>query len=97
MKQYAEIARRGADIWEKDDKKACNALIERIKKLIASINGPRTLHDLGVSKDDLEKNLDQIILVTDEDACTTTNRPIPETEDYEKIYRYLLEGKDIDF
>ncbi|MHA1143866.1 MAG: iron-containing alcohol dehydrogenase [Candidatus Helarchaeota archaeon] len=96
-KQYAELARRAADIWEKDDKKACTLLIKRIKDLIANIDGPRTLQDLGITKEDIESNLDKIIQITDEDACTTTNRPIPESEDYVKIYKYMLEGKDVDF
>lgn len=97
MKQYAEIARRAVDIWEADDKKACTILIQRVKTLISNIKGPRTLQDLGISKEQFEEHRKQIIQIADEDACTTTNRPIPSTEDVEKIFGYILEGKDIDF
>ncbi|MHA1783803.1 MAG: iron-containing alcohol dehydrogenase [Candidatus Helarchaeota archaeon] len=97
MKNYAELARRALDIWIEDDKEACKKLIENVKKLIENIKGPRTLQDLGITKEDIDKNMETLLRYTDEDATTTMNKPIPDIDDYKKMYEYMLIGKNIDF
>ncbi len=97
IKNYAEIARRACDIWVEDDKEACKQLIEAIKKLYEIIKAPNTFSDLGISKEDIINNIEMLMRITDEDATTTMNNPIPDIDDYKKMYEYIIEGKDVDF
>ena len=97
LKFYAQLARRACDVWIEDDKEACNQLIKNVKKLIKDTGGPLTLPELGITKVDIEKNINTLLTYTDEDATTTMNRPMPDIDHYKKMYEYMLTGKDIDF
>lgn len=96
-KQLAEIAQRSLDIWEKDTDKAYRALINRIKELYKKIKAPRTFKDLGIDEEDFKENFDKFVRFSDGDPCTTTNRPVPDTEAFAQIIQYIWDGKDVDF
>ncbi|MFX0133886.1 MAG: iron-containing alcohol dehydrogenase [Candidatus Hodarchaeota archaeon] len=96
-KWLAEIAQRSLDIWEPDDDKAYKELLNAMKDFYQRIGAPMTLKDLGISEQDFKANFDKFVKFADEDPCSTTNKPIPETEELAKIIQYIWDGKDIDF
>lgn len=96
-KMLAEIARRSLDIWDSDDEKAYQSLIDAIKDLYKRIGAPRTFKDLGIEEKEFKEKYEKLVKFSDADVCTPMNRPIPETEDFAKIIQYIWDGKDIDF
>ena len=55
------------------------------------------LKDLGISREDLEKNLDSLVSCCFEDA-TVVMSPRSITDEYfRNLFDYAFEGKDVDF
>lgn len=72
-------------------------LVKKVKGLFTELDIPVKLKDLGISKGDLNKKMEQLILYTVEDIDSYFS-PRPMTaEQCEKIFRYAYDGKDIDF
>ena len=55
------------------------------------------LKDLGIIKEDFEKNLGKLVGLCFQDICGTMAPRTPSKEEYIKLYTYAYEGKDIDF
>lgn len=83
--------------WIDEDKVAANKVIERVKELQKYVNLPRTIQGLGISKEDLDKNIDKIVDLCLQSGCTTMSPRVPGIEDFKKLLQYSFEGKDIDF
>ncbi len=95
---YAKIAKQlGWAKWDNDKKTAALKAVDKIKELQKEVDFPTKLQDLGVSRTDLEHNIEMLIACCFQDATSVmTPRSITE-EYYRKIYYYAFEGKDIDF
>ena len=83
--------------WADDDKKSANLVVEKVKALQKEIGFPTKLADVGVSKEDLEKNMDMLISLCFQSACTTMSPRSPNKATYTKLFTSAYEGKDIDF
>ncbi len=98
VKIIAKLAKQlGWAKWDEDDKKAAKAAMDKIKELQEKVEMPLGLKDLGVSREDFDKNLDKMVSLSFQDSSNVMASRSPLTEDYEKIYTYAYEGKDIDF
>jgi len=95
---YAKIAKQlGWAKWDDDAKKAAFDAIDKIKELQKVVGFPSKLQDLGVSKKELEENMDILVACCFQDATSVmTPRSITD-EYYRKLFYYAYEGKDIDF
>jgi alcohol dehydrogenase class IV len=95
---YAKISKQmGWAKWNDDTQKAAFKAVNKIKELQKIVKFPTKLRDLGVSKKQLDDNLELLIACCFQDATSVmTPRSITD-EFYRKIYYYAYEGKDIDF
>ena len=83
--------------WKDDNKKAANIVVDKIKGLMKEVDLPMSIKDFGITKEDFEKKVDQIVTQAIQDPCTSMSPRNPSLEELEKIVRYAYEGKDIDF
>lgn len=83
--------------WEDEDLKAANQLIKKIEDLQKLVDLPLSLKEVGVSKEDFEKNLDNLVNLVYEDSSGVMAPRSASGEDFKNIYRYAFEGKNIDF
>ncbi len=72
-------------------------LIKSIKSLFKSLDVPLTLQELGISKDDLSKNMSKLVIDSIEDPDTFGSPRWITEEQCEKLFWYAFEGKDVDF
>jgi acetaldehyde dehydrogenase/alcohol dehydrogenase len=83
--------------WDDDDKQAANNIVKKVQELQKRVNLPQALKDLGVSKEDLDNNMDTLIKLCLQSACTSMCPRSTSAEDFKRIFEYSFEGKDIDF
>jgi len=94
--KYLEIC-KALDIEAGTKEEDLAKLVERVRLLLRDVDVPTNLKDLGISKENLEKNLQRLVVYAYEDPSNFQNpRPITMGE-YEKLFRYAYEGKDVDF
>ena len=53
--------------------------------------------DLGISRDDMEKNLDTLVGLCYQSPICTAGPRSPSMEDWKNLFRYPFDGKDVDF
>ncbi|MFX1498881.1 MAG: iron-containing alcohol dehydrogenase [Promethearchaeota archaeon] len=98
VKIYSKMAKQlGWAKWDDDDITAAHLVIEKLKALIREIGFPEKIQDLGISRDDLDKNLDTLVNLCFQDASGSMCPRLPSKAEFENIYKYAFEGKDIDF
>jgi alcohol dehydrogenase class IV len=83
--------------WEEDNKKATYVLIDKVKQLQKEVNLRPKLQDLGISRDDMEKNLDTLVSLCYQSPICTAGPRSPSMEDWKNLFRYPYDGKDLDF
>jgi acetaldehyde dehydrogenase/alcohol dehydrogenase len=83
--------------WNEDIKKAANIAIDKIKELQKQLDFPTKIKDLKISKNDLENNLNTLVDLCYQSPLSTACPRSTQTGDFEKIFQYAFEGKDIDF
>ena len=83
--------------WDEDNKKAAYNIVKKIKELQREVDFISNLKDLGISKEDFEKNLGKLIGLCFQDICGTMAPRTPSKEEYIRLYNYAYEGKDVDF
>jgi alcohol dehydrogenase class IV len=88
---------KALDVLDGSKEESLSRLIAKLRALFKELDVPLRMKDMGISKEDLNKNMDRLVLYTMEDIDTYAS-PRPMTaEQCEKIFRYAYEGKDIDF
>ena len=98
VKRVAKFVKQlGWAKWDDDDKQAANVLVTKIKELAKEINLPLKVKDLGISKEEYEKNVDMLIRLCFESAISAMSPRSTGGEDFSKMFLYAYEGKDIDF
>jgi len=83
--------------WADDDKEAAKLVINEVKELQKKVDLPMKLEDVGISKEDFDKQVDTIVDLCLQSGCTTMSPRVPGVDDFKKILQYAYEGKDIDF
>ena len=98
VKIYGKLAKQlGWAKWDEDDKKAAYRVVDKIKELQKEIDFPTSLKETGVSKKDFEDNFKTLIMLCFQEATSVLVPRIPNKADFEKLFIYTYEGKDIDF
>ncbi|MHA2472173.1 MAG: iron-containing alcohol dehydrogenase [Promethearchaeota archaeon] len=95
---YSDLAKKlGWAKWSDEDKQAAFTVLEQIKKLQKEVDFVYKLKDLGISREDFDKNVDKMIGLCFQDPSSVMAPRTPSKDEFEKIYKYAYEGKDIDF
>jgi alcohol dehydrogenase class IV len=97
-KIYAKMAKQlGWSDWSDSIDDAAKSIVKKIEELQDQLDFPKIFADTGVSKDDMEKNLDKMVELSFQDPTITMAPRSINAEQIKNIYRYAFEGKDIDF
>jgi len=96
MERYADIARE-IGIEAKTDEEAVEKLVEAIRRLDREVGEPASIKELGISREDFEKRLDDLVTRAANSTCTFMNPRVPDVEDTRKLIIYAYEGKKVDF
>jgi len=96
LDRYVDIARaigiRG------EPKEAVQRLVEKIRDLIAEINEPLSIKEMGIiDAKGFKSKLERLVDHASEDASAVSNPRMPNKEELEKLYNYAWEGKKVDF
>ncbi|MHA1291807.1 MAG: iron-containing alcohol dehydrogenase [Promethearchaeota archaeon] len=83
--------------WSENNKDAANIVIKKIKELQKEVNFPTKLADTGVSKEDMEKNMDVLVSLCFQSSSSVMSPRSASGDQFRKIMEYAYEGKDIDF
>ena len=95
---YGELSRLiGTASLDDDDNTATIKLRDAVWKLMDEIEIPRSLKAYGLTKEKFKKNFNQLVQFTQESAVNIFNCREPTNEEIEQIWRYMFEGKSIDF
>lgn len=95
---YGKMAKQlGWAKWDDPAEAAANRVIEKLKELEDKVEIPHSFEKLGLPKDKYEENLDKMITLCFMDASGTMAPRSPNKADFEKLYRYAYEGKDVDW
>jgi alcohol dehydrogenase class IV len=94
--RYLELC-QALKVMGKSKKESLSRLVKKVRNLFTELDIPLNLKDLGISKGDFKKNMENLVLYAVEDISTYYS-PRPMTaEQCEKIFLYAYDGKDIDF
>lgn len=94
--KYLDIC-KALDIKDGTKEKSLASLVGKLKALFQELDLPLDLKGLGITKKQLEDNIDKLALDALEDPDTfSCPRPIT-VEQCKQFFRYAYEGKDIDF
>jgi len=95
---YSDIAKKlGWAKWEDEPKNAAYCVVEKIKHLQDQVEFISNLKDLGINREEFNKNLDQMIGLCYQDPSSVMAPRTPNMEEFAKLYNYAYEGKDVDF
>jgi len=93
---YAEIA-EAVGITDGSDEEKARKLIKVIRNLMKEIEEPLSIRDMGISREEFEAKLDELVEKANESTGTIVNPRVPSGEDYRKLFLYAYEGKSVDF
>jgi len=96
MERYADIA-RAIGIEAKKDEEAVKKLVEAVRKLDREVGEPASIKELGITRKDFEKRLDDLVTRAANSSCTFMNPRVPDVDDTRKLFIYVYEGKKVDF
>lgn len=83
--------------WDEEDKKAAYKVVEKVKELQKVVNFTTNLKNLGIEREDLEKNLSILISLCYQDPSGVMAPRSPSKEDFSRLFTYAYNGKDVDF
>lgn len=96
LKRYAEIA-RSINLEGNTDEELMNALCAKVDALNVTFGIPKTLKEFGVKEDEFNEKIASIAENAVADACTGSNPRTIDPANMEKLFRYIYEGKEVDF
>jgi alcohol dehydrogenase class IV len=83
--------------WDEETKKAAEIIIDKVNLLQKEVDFPHKLQDLGISKSDLEENIDTLLSLCYQSPVCTAGPRTPTAEEWQNLFRYAYEGKNINF
>jgi alcohol dehydrogenase class IV len=96
IERYADIG-RAIGIEAKTDEEAVEKLVEAVKRLNHEMKEPASIKELGISREDFEKRLEDLVTRAANSSCTFMNPRVPDVEDTRKLFLYAFQGKKVDF
>jgi acetaldehyde dehydrogenase/alcohol dehydrogenase len=98
IKIYSKLSKQlGWAKWSDPDEAASGVVIKKIEELAKKVNFPLAYKETGVSREQLDKNLDILLNLCYQDASAVLTPRSPSPDEFKKIFVYAYEGKDIDF
>ena len=94
--RYAGLA-RGLGLPAADEAEGVAVLTEALRDLARRIEQPTTLEEAGISRQEFEAALPRLTDNAVNDSAMTISLRFPEEEEVEKVFRYMYEGKSVDF
>jgi alcohol dehydrogenase class IV len=95
---YGQLAREvGAADSEDDDVTASLKLRDVIQKVMRIMKLPLSLKEYGITAKKFEETFDDLVRLTEESAANILNCREPTNEDIRNLWRYIFEGKSVDF
>ncbi|MEM3726538.1 MAG: iron-containing alcohol dehydrogenase [Candidatus Bathyarchaeia archaeon] len=79
------------------DEEALEKFMQALKSLFNEVNEPISIKELGISWENLQTNLDDLVERAMTSTGTISSPRVPTAEDYRKLFIYAYEGKNIDF
>ncbi len=95
LKRYGEIGK--AIGLEGSDEEITAELVRKIKELSSKFDIKLNLKDFGIEEAEFNEKIGEIAKNAVADACTGTNPRSIDDENMEKLFKYVYEGKDVDF
>ncbi len=95
-KQYSELAGM-IGISGKNHKAISLRFAGAIRELMAKIGSPQSFKEAGIKKKDFTAGLEKMVEFAMMDTSLTMNPRNIDSEEIRKIYKYMYEGKVIDF
>jgi acetaldehyde dehydrogenase/alcohol dehydrogenase len=95
--RYAELALLLGLPAAADESEGAAVLARAIRDLARRIGQPTTLEEAGISREGFEAALPKLTDNAVNDSTMTINLRFPEEEEVEKVFRYMYEGKPVDF
>ena len=98
-----EVAERYADLMTAAGlgtppaEEAGSRFAEAVRDLLKRLEQPTTLRALGIDTQMLESRLTKLVADAESDPSTVTSPRIPDDKEIERLYRYALEGRRVDF
>jgi alcohol dehydrogenase class IV len=96
MQRYADIAKE-VGIQAETDEKTVEKLIEAVKGLCRDVKEPASIKELGISREEFSRELDELVTRAANSSCTFMNPRVPDVEDVRKLFIYAYDGRKVDF
>lgn len=94
--RFAEIA-KAVDIRAESEDEAVRKLLALIRDLMKKIGEPLSVKEMGISWEDYQKKLEDLVTRAEQDLCNNASPRVPTTEEFRKLFIYAFRGKGIDF
>lgn len=85
------------DITGKTPAEKLTNLVSRVKLLLRELDVPTDLKGIGITREQLDKNMKKLVIDSIEDPDTFGSPRWMTEEQCEKLFLYAFEGKDVDF
>ena len=89
--KYGQIADE-LGLGGKNDDEKVELLIKAVDDLMTSINLPKSIKDFGVTEEQFNAKLDEMVELAFDDQCTGANPAYPLMSDIKQIYQDAFEG-----
>ncbi len=94
--QYSELAGL-LGIKEKDNVKTSMKFATAIRELMTKVGSPTSFKEAGVKKKDFDDGLEKLVEFAMMDSSLTMNPRNTDSNEIRKLYKYMFEGKIVDF
>jgi alcohol dehydrogenase class IV len=94
--RYAEIARH-LRLPAKDETEGAAQLAGAIRQLQHKLKEPISLAELGITPQDFEEAMPQLLANAESDTSLVMSIRIPTSDELERLFHYAYEGKSVDF
>ncbi len=89
--KYGQIADE-LGLGGKNDDEKVELLINAVDKLMSAVNLPKSIKDFGVTEEQFNAKLDEMVELAFDDQCTGANPAYPLMSDIKQIYQDAFEG-----
>jgi alcohol dehydrogenase class IV len=94
--RYGDIA-RFLGLPAATEEQGAASLVAAVRDLMRRVQQPLTLQELGLSKRELETNLEALATNAELDVYTVTSLRVPSHEEIIRLFRYAYDGRCVDF
>jgi len=96
MDKYLDIC-KALDIRGDTDEESLANLVDKVRGLFQELDIPQNLEGLGITRQQLDGNMDELVTDAFEDPGTFGSPRWISKEECQRMFEYAFEGKDIDF